>query len=216
MFAHIPKAAGSSVYLWFLDDGWLISNLGLQESAGIGLDLKEKFNILQCQIEGPLSNESSVQHSVVSTYRQWGDFTSGFCIVRHPWSRFVSEIRYAFTLACEQSSVSNPTESIAMRFIQDYMLKVFNAFPECKNIRDNHIRPQTDFISEITEVYYLERDWKEQLQAKYDLKGLPPTANKTVLPFDFEPLLDDNIRNMVLDFYHEDFELLDYEKTIPK
>jgi len=214
LFSHIPKTAGTSIYVWFADNKWILANHSLSASFPTGKIFRARYHILQAQLEGPLETNVSPQHSTALTQKKWGSFTSGFCIVRHPVDRFISELKYFFPYFCSQMKIGHPTEDIAAAYIDRYTRQVFSDFKNDPKIRDNHIRPQVDFISELTEILYYENDWKKWIKTQYGLNGSPYRLNQSDNRIQFRKLINKEILELISDFYHIDFDVLGYKKNI--
>jgi hypothetical protein len=209
MFAHIPKTAGTAIYAWFSDNGWIVSNLKLN-SPGSKDIFMHQYGIFQCQMEGPQEQGIPPQHATASTYARWGEFTSGFTIVRHPLCRFISEIGYHYKILCLQKKIINPDKKKAIIFAEEFTNHVLHEYNIKNNVRDNHIRPQTDFISDITDILYFEKNWTEYLAQKYQLKGSPPKLNVNAQKYNFSYLLTSETKQKIINFYAQDFTTFGY------
>jgi hypothetical protein len=209
MFAHIPKTAGTSIYAWFADNGWIISNLKLNSPGSKDIFLP-RYGIFQCQMEGEQEMGVPSQHTTSSTYLQWGKFTSGFVIVRHPFSRFISELNYYYHILCYQQKIFAPNKKVALLYAEEFINHVFLEYKKNSKVRDNHIRHQSDFISDKTKVLYFEKDWKGYLAEKYKLRGQIPHFNSSNDKVDFSKMITAEKKQLIIDFYKKDFELLGY------
>ena len=123
-FAHIPKTAGSAIYILFLRNGWSLSNVqtGLGKKR-IGHRLFKEFGLKDIPFEGDRHGyEQSLQHAPQNIWAQWGPFTSSFAIVRDPYSKFISGLRYFWSVR----RADDPYEDVAHR-------KVNQLKKQCKN-----------------------------------------------------------------------------------
>lgn len=146
-FAHIPKAAGTSVYVLFARNNWKIANLALNPKNGIGKLLLAEFNIHQLQIEGNLENlKTSIQHASEDIWNHWGPFHSSFAISRHPEARYLSAVKFRYNL------VPNRTESFE-DFREALLSKLLNRYHRKNEIFDGHFRPQHMYIQENSKIF---------------------------------------------------------------
>jgi hypothetical protein len=210
LFSHVPKTAGTSLYVWFADNGWLIANLALIKRLGTGKAFYKRYGITQCQMEGTLPDGVSPQHAVASDISDWGEFTSEFCIVRHPVDRFISELKYCFPIWCQHMGVTQFNADIVHQYVKSFFEKtVYN--PDMQvTFRDNHIRPQVDFIRPGMKIFYFESNWQSALRKKYKLAGSCPHINEGKLSIDFSSFLTNPMRRLLEKFYREDFLELGY------
>ncbi|MGM0856560.1 MAG: hypothetical protein ACQEW0_05685 [Pseudomonadota bacterium] len=211
LFAHIPKTAGTSLYVWFAKNKWVIANLNLLPNIGTGVEFKKRFGITQCQLEGVIPTKASPQHATKEYFDGWGEFTSSFCVVRHPLSRVISEIGYTFPSFC----VRNGIKKIKEKDVEHYVKSFFEKFiePDVESgVLDNHLRSQVDFICSGMPVLYYEGSWKEWLKNKYQLEGELPVLNNSSGGVDFKNFIDSRMESMVFQKYKKDYEILGYPR----
>jgi hypothetical protein len=148
---------------------------------------------------------------VASDFEQWGDFSSGFCIVRHPYDRFLSELRYCFPGWCKIQRVKYVNNTTIKNYLSSFTEKVFSCYKDDETVRDNHIRPQIDFLSTHTKILHYENYWKRFLKRKYSLDSNPPKINVPHVAIDFSDFVTKPLKNMINDFYSVDYERFGYE-----
>ena len=128
------------------------------------------------------------------------NIAKSFCIVRHPIHRLVSECNYHGTYGSEINSCAK---------------KIFELYRNnSSSYRDNHIRPQSDFINEQT-VYFKYENGVDTAINKFfaDIDGElihdNTVVNASKKRYNIEQLNDETI-NMIREFYKEDFNRLNY------
>lgn len=211
LFSHIPKTAGSSLYVWFAENGWIVTNLKLLHNVGTGVVFREKFGIWQCQLERKLPSKVSPQHSTSDITSEWGEFSSKFCVVRHPLTRFVSELNYCFPEYCKGGNIKKIDDEVISKYVDFFVKKImFEEYGKDNAVRDNHLRPQVDFINKDMNVLYLEGDWRKWLKRKYRLSGEAKSYNESIRKIELEKHICENVRGAVLDFYRKDLDVLGY------
>lgn len=201
-FAHIPKTAGSAVYLMFLGAGWHVSNL--ETGTGkkrIGYHIKTRFGITDIPIEGDRHGFDRVlQHAPAEIWQNWGPFDDSFAVTRHPEARFQSALRYLYGLFRRDVTF----QSFSRKKIKDLKRK----FRDDPASVDAHFQPQHTFVGERTFLSRYEDDWAGALRTRYDL-GPAPAERINVSPPAAETLgfLD---RAWLRRVYAEDYARFDY------
>lgn len=212
LFSHIPKTAGTSLYVWFAENGWFVSNLKLLPNIGTGIEFRKRFGIIQCQLEGDLPSNVSPQHATKEYFDSWGVFSSRFCIVRHPLLRVISEMGYIFPSYCANNHIRKPNRLHVENFVELFFQKL-RSLDSNINILDNHLRPQVDFIGHDMHVLYYEGDWKEWLKSQYSLKGEMPFLNQSARKDSFLNFLSQDKKEAVYEKYRVDYDILGYPKN---
>jgi hypothetical protein len=180
-FVHIPKTGGSSI------------ERGLKKAgAREALKFKKKRAY----------SKSTLQHMHASVYKEavgskFVDYA--FTVVRNPFDRFASEYKMKVIDAGVAADA------------HDWAVTNFNRFAEFAFTRDNHIRPQTEFLSEWVEVFRFENGLEAPMVEACGHLGLsPPTLTHSRRGSSARI----NVRRETLDairtFYSEDFLRLGY------
>jgi hypothetical protein len=142
-FAHVPKAAGTSV------EDYLIRRLGKPSFA----DSHKRQGVRGTGLIPPASHLSAQDLAELLPPKL--DYC--FAVVRDPVSRMQSEYRY-------QSGVSRSS-----RFSFSTWLRVMlKALSMDRRVYENHIRPQTEMVPEGAEVFHLERGGIEEMIGRLD------------------------------------------------
>lgn len=151
---------------------------------------------------GIKANGSTIQHNtyheIISRYNN-KDIKKIFSIVRHPVDRIISEYNYY------------------NKYSKQINIEICNLLECCKvkkNLRDNHIRPQCDFIGEKTEWYKYEDGLEEcmnELFTTIDNSKIYFTnkINESQKKY-FISDLDHKTINQIKSFYYKDFAMFGY------
>lgn len=162
-FAHIPKSAGSSVYVLFARNGWTIKNLTLKPNNGIGKIFRNEFGIHQLQIEGCISNlNTSIQHAHVKVWQNWGPFAASFAISRHPEDRYLSALQFRYGLVPRRDETFD-------QFRLELLQKLQRKYRNKPEVFDGHFRPQKEYVDKNTLIFPIEQNWTESLSLKFNL-----------------------------------------------
>ena len=183
-YVHIPKTGGTSI------------ERALREAGAA-----EAFRFPG---KRPFS-KSSLQHMHAEVYTEAigeGFYDYGFVIVRNPYNRFASEYRMKVVDAGD----SEPAE--------DWARACFDRFAEFAFTRDNHIRPQHEFIVDGLDVFRFEDGLEIPLKAACDRLGLEPPpsmphakrGSRTRIPISRAG------RERIYGFYRADFDRYGYAR----
>ncbi len=215
LFAHVPKTAGSSVAVWFLGNGWQISNLIVGDEDGLADYMRANHGVDRFRCEGRQPKDVPPQHATIEVSAEWGDFTYRFAIVRHPVARYCSQVKYAAQLHFAEHG-QTPGEELFGWFCQGYHSAILEHIGEMPHLQDNHLRPQTDFVDQRFHIFKLEdAAWRNVLGDKFDLTGAPPVLNTSDFPHDWVMPLDDAARAWIFEYYAKDFERFGYAEDLP-
>lgn len=182
-FAHIPKTGGSSVETALRTAG-----------ADRALHYHKRLRYVNCNLQ-------HMHAELFDTFVPPDFYEAGFCVIRHPVARLVSEYRWRQTLDHAKDSFDL------------WMRLQFKAYQKNPFILDNHIRPQHEFVGEKIEVLRFEDGMDNVLSRVAQITGLPLDADTHVRkPKVKEPLTwSPETRAAALRFYHADFVTFDYD-----
>lgn len=162
-FAHIPKTAGTSLYLAFAASGWTIKNLKANRQPGTaGQMLRDRFGIDEIEKVGhTFRYPHPIQHAPHAIWRTWGPFDESFCIVRDPTDRMKSALRYYYQRTAPEMAFSG----FVRRTIDEAASRPFGIW----RMLHGHLMPQVAFVSSSTRVHRFEEDWQSAIVERYDL-----------------------------------------------
>lgn len=205
LFAHVPKSAGSSVAAWFHSNDWVVSNLYFGDDE-VGRYFKSA-GVHRLQIEGAQTKGVSPQHAHAEATSQWGTFTSSFLIVRSPFERLKSQLKYAAQQRLGTSCSSQKLDQFVGRYITEVRRKIADA----PWLEDNHFRPQHEFLaSGMSILRFEESEWQRDLQKLFQLEGTPPRLLGSCVAQTWSPTIDDGTFDWLCDYYAEDFRQFGY------
>jgi hypothetical protein len=174
-FAHIPKTAGSSLYLWFIQNDWQISNLGQARgplnATGVGKTIRERYGIFHLQQEGDYSGVTTSPHHVTADiWKKWGPFDGSFAILREPIARFRSALSFQYTSILRHDKRQHSAKLLE-NFRSCALNQLENELSAQPHLFDNHFRPQRAFVVEDTNLYFFDENWVEQIAGDFALQG---------------------------------------------
>lgn len=181
-FVHIPKTGGTSIEKTLRNAG-----------AAQAMKVKKKLGYAK----------ATMQHMQAEIYLEavgdgFADYT--FTIVRNPYDRFLSEYKMKVIEPGLDGSV------------HDWAAANFKRHGEFAFTRDNHIRPQVDFLSERVEIFKFEDGLQAPLAAAckhLDLEVPELRHEKKGARGLFE--VSEETIELIQKFYREDFSELNYD-----
>ena len=181
-FVHIPKTGGTTVE-------YALRSAGAAEA-------------LRFKGKRPFS-KSTLQHMHASVYedavsRSFYDWS--FAIVRNPFNRFASE----YKMKVLDAGGSEDLEWFAETN--------FRRFGEYKFTRDNHIRPQHEFVAKHVELFRFEDGLDAPIRAAVGHLGLPmPEIPHAKRGSSGKIRTTRRAVSLIADFYAADFERFGYD-----
>ncbi|WP_460274219.1 sulfotransferase family protein [Celeribacter sp. ULVN23_4] len=203
-FAHIPKTAGSAIYVLFLRNGWSLSNVetGLGPRR-IGHRLHKEFGITDIPMEGERGNfPDSIQHATADVWQAWGPFSDSFAVVRNPVKRFESAMKYQYSLHKRHKTLAEFRDAQIDKISRRHDKK-----PSAINV---HFRRQVDFVTPDTRIVAFEDGFMAKLAEMYGLEN-SEIEKINAAPKKIDPVLTPEVEDWIRDFYAPDFARFGYE-----
>jgi len=186
-FAHIPKTGGSSVENALRVDG-------------------VKRAMMQSKAKTLVGNHGrcTPQHIHADVYKGYfpKDFLDySFAVVRNPYGRIASEYKMKVVDGEEEASPD------------DWIMRALRRYKKYPFTRDNHIRPQVQFLTSYVETFRLEDGLDNPIAAAFDALGLPTPDE---VPHNRKGssqklVISEKTKDRIAKFYARDFEKLDYD-----
>ena len=192
LFIHIPKCGGTSVSD-FLDG-----------QAHRRFD--SKINIY-----GRTIRPRHLHAAILEQIYFHGMFDYVFTVVRNPFSRIISEYSY-------QTRKSGPRWQRVIGFDRWLRMSLARASRN-PSYRENHFRPQSDFVAFDCEVFRIEdgldalsRSLAEKvgLKSSREIQWLNASEKRRLIQF------SDAQTKLILDTYQSDFDTFGYSRTAPE
>jgi len=186
-FAHIPKTGGSSV------ENALFS-AGAKRAMQISKSKNTEINYGKC-------TPQHIHANVYKSYFPDGFFDYEFTLVRNPFSRLASEYKMKVVDGNEQA-----TPDV-------WISKALKRYEKIPFTRDNHIRPQADFLMPDIDIFKLEEGLDTPINKALSILGLPSTSRipharkSTVQTLE----ISKKTLNLIKDTYAHDFLKLGYD-----
>lgn len=191
LFVHVPKTGGSAVEDAFRDDGWDVHFLDRTSRRHPAQQLR------RCS---PQHMHAALLEQTLRLDR----VDLGFTVVREPLARFRSEYlwRHREDPQLEAAEVERWGRRVLERYAQDPF------------VRDNHIRPQSEFVLPNTRVHRYEDGLQAAVDDVYRSLGLGGTATVPRAPGSpvgsAEVPLTGGFTARLREFYEQDFERFGY------
>lgn len=183
-FVHIPKTGGTTI-----------------ESALRSTGAAEAFRF---KGKRPFS-KATLQHVHASVYKEAiGNrfYDWSFAVARNPFNRFASE----FKMKVLDAGVDGDVDSWAVAN--------FERFREYKYTRDNHIRPQVEFVTRKTEVFRFEDGLEAPIAAAASrLEVAMPEVPHDKRGSTAKPKASASTIELIARFYADDFREFGYSDT---
>jgi hypothetical protein len=184
LFVHIPKTGGTTIEA-------ALRSTGAAEA-------------LRFAKKRPFSR-STLQHMHAHVYKDAvgpGFYDWAFAVVRNPFNRFASE----YKMKVLDAGGTDDFETFVVANIK--------RFGEYKYTRDNHIRPQREFISKDVQIFRFEDGLEAPIKAAVERLELPqpeiPHAKKGRVG---KVRATERSLEMIASFYQVDFKRLGYESN---
>lgn len=186
-FAHIPKAGGSSVENALKVDG-VKRAMMLSKAKNVATDY----------------GRCTPQHIHADVYKSFfpKDFLDyAFTVVRNPYGRIASEYKMKVLDGNESGLPS------------DWILDSIKRYKQFTFTRDNHIRPQVQFLATHIEQFRLEEGLDKPIAAAFRALGLPePTSVPHARKGSAAKLkITEEALERIQRFYRRDFKKLKYD-----
>lgn len=197
LFIHIPKTGGSSVEEW-------LKSIAPLELFSQGLALGENRFGLPAQL--PCTPQHLVADDIYRFRPEGFDFA--FTVVRNPYARLESEFKFK-KIADRDRNIYDPIEFGEWVASLPALVR---SDPFC---RDNHIRPQADFLHPEVKIYRYEEGLDAIVASVAKLLGMPQPSQ--LLPrvldgsaFNAAVVWDQRAIDIARELYAVDFNRLGY------
>jgi hypothetical protein len=192
LYVHIPKTGGTTIKKTFEESGWNVTwfNSGRHPDLNLAPAGVKTYALAHLYYD-KLDNIFNLEK----------DFDYIFTITRNPYDRIVSE--YNYRRAYSKSPFNEWFETVKTKALETDMW--FN---------DNHMRLQSEYIGPAINKIYKFEDGHEnilkEIESKFDIKFLNTSRadNKSTKKLS----VDEIDKEVVYEFYKNDFELLGYDK----
>lgn len=200
-FSHIPKCGGTSVETAL-------------RAAG-----PEILNDRRFLAEDHHPTSCSAQHfhaALVDRLCDRAFFSYRFAVVRDPVARMISEFRHRMDIRPRsRARTMAGIEGEEPDDFDDWVTFAFEGYARSRYIFDNHVRPQSEFVTEDTEIFRLE-DGMEKVFARLSaVLGQTVIAPATRKQVSTKRAVSPSTATLsrIHDFYASDYGMLAYDKA---
>jgi hypothetical protein len=210
-FIHIPKTGGTTVErvlfdrfpedfgLFFASDTF---QKKLESPIHPAPHLHAKFTVQADALGMSATSPQHFTYADIETLCPDLEKWFSFAFIRNPWDRLYSEWKYARTI----------TGTEELDFPQ-FVAKVETSLRQDRRTRNNHYRPQSDFIGPRVRLYRYER-FAEEVRDVFAVLGIHPESlphiYKTTEAGEYRGRYDRETQSRVARLYQEDIELFGY------
>ncbi len=211
-FVHIPKAGGSSIEKALQVDGvkWaMMMSKAKNTAADYG----------RC-------TPQHIHANVYNTYIPKDFIDYAFTVVRNPYARLASEYKMKVVDVNERIAPPGWIRTTLRRYRKpvgepqfatpsEWIIHALKRYEKFAFTRDNHIRPQVEFLAPHVEQFRLEDGLDKPIAAAFHALGLPTPAE---IPHSRKgstekPKITAEALRCIQNFYRSDFEQLNYDST---
>lgn len=211
-FVHIPKAGGTSIEKALQVEG-----------------VKRAMLMSKAKNKSADYGRCTPQHMHANAYNSYlpEDFLDyAFTVVRNPFGRIASEYKMKVVDGNELATPKDWLGKTMQRFRKtpdeklpatpsDWLMHAIKRYGEFDYTRDNHIRPQVEFLAPHVERFRLEDGLDKPIEAAFRALGLPPPAK---VPHrrkgsEAKPQITAEALDCIRQFYRDDFDQLGYDSA---
>lgn len=215
IFIHIPKSAGTSIekYLGMGSIDQLFSYKAIKNTA-LAYD-RTKFSIQELtEFENVSPQHLTMQQLQKIIKKDIIQNFYKFAIVRNPYNRLLSEYSYITEIATNKllPYVSLPFPNFVEKVLSLPRLKQIEIF-------DGHLLPQVEFVTDNEKNILVDRIFRfEELEECFSvLQNIPKASSfiphsRQTSSSQNQDLLTTEIKEIIHNFYKEDFLFFNYEK----
>lgn len=191
LFVHVPKTGGTAVEDAFREDGWEAHFLDRTS---------RRHPVQQLRRCSPQHMHAALLEQTLRLDR----LDLGFTVVREPLARFRSEYLWRH----------REDPELDAKEVERWGRRVLEKFTQDPFVRDNHIRPQSEFVLDDTRVHRYEDGLQAAVDDVYRSLGLHGAATVPRPPkppvSSAEVPLTPELTALLRDFYRPDFERFGY------